>query len=533
MKMKMKKISLFVLSGLLLLAVSCKESEFTERYPDPAKVSKTTIEKQYTGFLAAANDYILPRYRNYFVSLRPILFRYTQVVGWPNDQGQYVPGSSGVEDVWFNYYNVLTQYRELQRVYASASADEQREKRVFLLTATVYLYDYTQRVVDLFGDIPFVKAGMLSANGGDYEASAAPFDGADALYTKMLDELKAMSTELNTITLNAGYQKSFTTQDYVNKGDLTKWKRYTNSLRLRMLNRVSAAPAFTSRANSEMAEILGNATTYPVVEANDQNIQISIFNVSTGINIDDFQGGLEGAGWYANTAGKKMIDHMNTNLDPRLPVIFEPGEKAAGIFTGIDPLGNNADQTLQTNNGLIAIYNRFTISRNKFLFGTIINAAQVSLIKAEYYLRAGNDAAAKTAYETAISQSVKYYNSLITLSNATGVASPVAATDAQITAYIAADGISWAKAATSAAKLSLIANQKWIHFNILQSYENWAEIRRLDLPVLNFVTDASNNQSLPPVRWNYPNNEITYNNANYKLIADKDKLTNRIFWDVK
>jgi hypothetical protein len=531
--MKMKKLSLFVLSGLLLLAVSCKETEFTERYTDPQKVSKTTIEKQYTGFLSAANDYILPKYRNYFVSLRTILFRYTQVVGWPNDQGQYVPGSSGVEDVWFNYYNFLAQYRELQKVYMAAPSDEQKEKRIFLLTATVYLYDYTQRMVDLFGDVPFITAGMLSANGGDYEASAASFDGAEALYTKMLDELKAMSTELNTITLNAGYQKSFGTQDFVNKGDLMKWKRYTNSLRLRMLNRVSGATAFSARANTEMAEILGNATTYPVVDANDQNVQINIFNPSTGINIDDFQGGLEGAGWYANTAGKKMIDHMSTNLDPRLPVIFEPGERAAGVFTGIDPLGINAEQTLQTNNGLIAIYNRFTISRNKYLFGTIFNAAQVSLIKAEYYLRAGNDAAAKTAYEAAIRQSVDYYNGILKLSNATGVAIPAAATDAQTTAYIAADGISWAKATTNAAKLSLIANQKWIHFNILQSYENWAETRRLDLPVFNFMTDASNNQTLPPVRWNYPNNEITYNNANYKLVADKDKLTTKIFWDVK
>ncbi len=529
----MKKISLFILSGLLLVAVSCKESEFTERYADPAKVSQTTIEKQYTGFLGAANDYILPKYWNYFVALRTSIFRYTQVVGWPNDQGQYVPGSSGVESVWFNYYSVLAQYRELQRVYATASADEQKEKRVFLLTATVYLYDYTQRVIDLFGDIPLLKAGMLSANGGDYDASAAPFDDSQALYTKMLDELKAMSTELNTITLNAGYQKSFTTQDYVNKGDLMKWKRYTNSLRLRMLNRVSGVSAFTSRANTEMAEILGNATTYPIVESNDQNIQINIFNVSTGINIDDFQGGLEGAGWYANTGGKKMIDHMNTNMDPRLPVLFEPGENASGKFTGIDPMGANTEQTLQTNNGLIAIYNRFTISRNKFLFGTIFNAAQVSLIKAEYYLRTGNDAMAKTAYETSISQSVKFYNGILALSNATGVPIPTAATDAQITAYTAADGIAWAKATTSAAKLALIANQKWIHFNILQPYESWAEIRRLDLPTFNFVTDASNNQTLPPVRWNYPNNEITYNNANYKLVADKDKLTTRLFWDVK
>lgn len=518
---------------MLFVAASCSESEFAERYPDPSKLAVTTVEKQYAGFLGSAKDYILPKYRNYFVSLRPSIFHYTQVTGWPNDQGQYVPGSSGIEDVWFNYYNVLAQYRELQRVNNAATAEEQKNKRIFLLTATIYLYDYTQRMVDLHGDIPFLKAGMLTTNGGDYMNSTAPFDGAEALYTLMLDELKAMSTELNTITVGAGYLTSFKTQDFVNHGDLDIWKRYCNSLRLKMLNRVSAAESFKARAASEMAEILGNSTTYPIVETNEQNIQMNVYDRSSEINVDDLKDGLEGATWWGNTAGKKMMDHMNTNADPRLPVIFEPGEKAGGKYNGIDPMGTSADQTAQTNNGLIAIYNRYTLSRNQFLFGTIMNAAQVNLIKAEYYLRVGNNTLAKTAYETAIGQSVKFFNGIVSISNAVGVPAPAAATDAQITKYIAADGIAWDKATTSAAKLELIATQKWLHFNILQPYENWAEIRRLDLPTFAFTPDPSNNQTLPPARWNYPNNEITYNNANYKLVADKDKLNTKIFWDVK
>lgn len=527
----MKKISHFLLTGLLFAAVSCSESEFEERYPDPSKVAKTTVEKQYTGFLGSSRDYVLPKYRNYFVSLRPSIFHYTQVTGWANGQGQYVPGSSGIEDVWYNYYNVLAQYREMQKAYDAGSVEEQKNKRIYTLTATIYLYDYTQRMVDLHGDIPLLKAGLLNTkNGGDYAASLAPFDGAEGLYTMMLDELKAMSAELNTTVVPPVLVSAFKTQDFVNYGDVESWKRYCNSLRLRMLNRVSAVEGMKSRAASEMAEILGNSTLYPVVESNEQNIQMNVTNLSSDINIEDFQGGLEGAGWYGNTAGKKMIDHMNVNGDPRLPIIFEPGEKAGGKYTGIDPLGLTADQELQTNNGLIAIYNRYTISRNKYLFGTIMNAAQVSLIKAEYYLRAGNDAMAKASYESAISQSVKFYNGIRAISNAKGVSAPEPATDSQIAKYIVSDGVAWSKATT---KLDLIATQKWIHFNILQPYENWAEIRRLDLPVLSFVTDASNNQTLPPVRWNYPSNEITYNSANYKLIADKDKLNTKIFWDIK
>ncbi|KQS32876.1 SusD/RagB family nutrient-binding outer membrane lipoprotein [Dyadobacter sp. Leaf189] len=534
----MKQISSFILAGLMLVAASCKESEFTERYADPAKISETTIEKQYTGIMYTNREYVLPGYGNYFVTLRTTLNRYNQAVGWPFESGNYVPGSAGVQEVWFNYYNTLAQYRELEKVYASKSADEQANKKIFMLTAKVYLYDYTQRVVDLFGAIPFTEAGMLSANNGDYAASNAKFDSPESIYTIMLDDLKSIATELNGITLNAGYQKSFQTSDFINKGSIDMWKRYTNSLRLRMLNRVSAAADFKGRATTEMGEILGNTTTFPIVENNEQNIQINVYDVNTDINSKGFQDGIASGGgdWFGNTASKKMIDHMNTNADPRLKIIFEPGQNAKGVYAGIDPLATSSVQTTMYQNGLVSIYNRFTLSHNQFFPGVIINAAQVNLIKAEYYLNNGNDALAKTAYETAIAQSVDFYNDILAITNATGItnaAIPTPATNAQITAYIAGNGVNWSKATTPAEKLGLIATQKWLHFNIVQAYENWAEVRRLDMPTLQFQVDNANNQTTPPVRWTYPGNEVTYNPTNYASVRDSDKLTQRLFWDVK
>jgi hypothetical protein len=512
---------------------SCSESEFTERYPDPAKIAQTTVEKQYTGFLASNKDYVLPKYRNYFVSLRSNVHPFIQATGMPNSSGQYIPGSSGIEDVWYNYYNSLAQYRELQKIYAALPEEQQTDRKVFLLTATVYLYDYTQRVIDLHGDIPFTEAGMLSTKGGDYGGAIAKFDDAQTLYVMMLDELKTIASELNNLTLNAGYQQSFSTQDFVNKGNLSKWKRYCNSLRIRMLNRVSDVESLKARVAAEMAEIFDNPATTPVVETNEQNIQIDIFNVNTEINIDDFQGSLEsGLSWYINTAGKKMIDHMNANADPRRSLLFEPGENANGQYVGIDPMATNSAQTAQANAGLVATYHRYTLSRNKFLPGVLISASQMNLIKAEFYLRSGNLQTAKTAYETAIRQSVEFYNSLLALSNASGIPAPTPATSAQITAYLGQDNVSWDKATTPRERLERIATQKWLHYSIIQSYESWADVRRLDLPVLQFWTDNASEQTQPPVRWVYPSNEITYNAKNYSAVRDKDKLTTRLFWDI-
>src|SRR5690606_5638171 len=112
------------------------------------------------------------------------------------------------------------------------------------------LYDHTQRVVDLHGDMPFSEAGRLSQNGGDYLGSLAGYDSAQSIYTTMLDDLQSFSNELNSINVSAGTQVSFETQDFVNNGSLILWKKYCNSLRLRMLTRVSAAAEFQGRAQS-------------------------------------------------------------------------------------------------------------------------------------------------------------------------------------------------------------------------------------------------------------------------------------------
>lgn len=531
--MKMKKISSVILAGLMLVAASCKESDFSDIYPDPSKISATTVEKQFTGFLQSNKDYVLPGYTHYFTMLRITLNQYNQSIGWVNGSGQYVPGSAGVENIWFNYYNLLAQYRELQKVYNSKTADEQADRKFFMTVAKIYLYDQTQRMVDVFGAIPFTEAGMVSTNGGDYNSSAAKFDDPQVLYTLMLDDLKSIAAELNATTINAGYQKSFQTQDFINKGDLTAWKRYCNSLRLRMLNRVSDVAAFQSRSNSEIAEILGNATTYPTVETNDQNIQINVYDINSPINSKGFQEGMGPGTWYGNTAGKKLIDFLSNNADPRLRMLFEPGANAGGKYIGIDPMATAQAQTELSNAGQVAIYNRYVTNYNQFFPGIIINAPEVNLIKAEYYLRSGNDASAKTAYETAIGQSMDFYNRINNVSNAAQGVKPANVTTAEATAYIAGNGVSWAKATTAAQKLELIAGQKWVHYNLVQPYENWADIRRLNMPTLSFWVDNNNNQTLPPVRLNYPGNEITYNPANYAAVRENDKLTTKLFWDVK
>ncbi len=526
----MRKVLIMLGLALTVGFMSCTKSDFAEAYPDPSKIAESTVEKQFSGLLATNRWYVLPDYWNYFVVLRTTLTRYTQAVGWANTSGQYVPGGAGIRDRWNNYYSFLAQYRELEKIYAMLSDADKADRRIFMIVAAIYFYDHTQKVVDLHGSIPWSEAGMLSTNGGNYQASYAKYDNAEAIYTKMLDDLKGFSDELNTITIKDGILEGLKKQDIVNKGNLTLWKRYCNSLRLRILMRVIEVPSLQTRAATEIAAILGNSASYPVITANTENVQINVTNLGSEIHSKNFRGGLED--WNGNIAGKAMIDHMKANADPRLRAMFEPGANAGGVYNGLDPMGTEAAQTALINGGTIAIYNRSTLSRNQYFPGVLMNAAEISFLKAEAYLRAGSAAGAKTAYNEGISQSIKYYYLLRTLSNDNTAGGLTPTSDAEIAAYTASALVNWDLALTTADKLKLIATQKWIHFSVVQPVESWAEIRRLDAPVFSFWVDASNAQAQPPYRWTYPSDEQIYNGSNYSAVSATDKLTTKIFWDL-
>ncbi len=527
--MKIKQILLAIL--LTSLFVGCQLSEFEDNYTDPSKLSSSSIERQFTGFLMANREYVLPDYWNYFVNLRITSNRFTQATGWVNGENQYVPGSAAIDSRWNNYYGFLAQYREMEKIYNGLETRSQADNRIFMIVGTVYLYDHTQKIVDLHGDIPWSKAGMLSTNGGDYAISYPEYDNAADIYTKMLDDLAGFADELRTLQVNPGILASFRTQDLVNRGDVDKWLKYINSLRIRMLTRVSGTSGFSARANSEITAILSNPTNYPIVAFNADNVMMPIHTIGTLRAPNGFRNGLED--WNGNVAGKFIVDHMRDNKDPRLSYLFEPGDEAEpGLYMGLDPLLNPSAQTELVGSGTLTIYNRSTLSRNQYFPGVLMNASQVHLMIAEHYLKAGNDNQAKMHYETAIWESVGYYQYLRSISNDNTAPAPNVVTDADVENYISNPVVSWDQAASNTEKLRLIAKERWLHFNVIQANENWAEFRRVNVLNLPFWLDNSNPQDVPPNRWLYPGSEQTFNPENYAKVQPNDNLRAKLFWDV-
>lgn len=532
MKKMMKKF--FIIIGLIstsfaIFFTSCKKESFDEFYRDPSTTTETTIDKQFAGITYDFRELIFPSYWNYFVILRTTANRYIQAVGWQNEPNQLLPGAAAVQDRWATYYKGLAQYKEFERVYASEPEEEQGQSRIYYLAAKILFYDQTQQMVDLYGNIPWSKAGALNANPTDYTLSYAAYDKGEDIYTAMLDDLKAISTELNALTVPSVVMTKFRTQDIINGGSLDLWKRYCNSLRLRMLTRISDASSFSSRAQSELAEIVGEPSTYPLVMTNDHNIQLDIFdNTNEWYHSRGFRDGIES--WNANLAGKAMIDYMVDKADPRLPFMFEKGALSPDTYVGLDPaLTTGAQQQLINGNSdgesILSIYNRSTYSRNQNFPGVIISASEVNFLLAEYHARNSGDALANDLFETGIRESISMLQQIRQDSNNDDAEAPAAPTSAAIDAYIA--NVGW-----TGNKIELIARQKWLHFNIIQPLESWAEVRRLNYPTFTFRVEPADLQKEVPNRWMLPSSEVTYNTEHYNAVRDQDNVNNKLFWDV-
>jgi hypothetical protein len=517
MKNILKAAAMFLVSGSLLIT-GCKKSAIDENYYNPEASVTANISALYAGLFN--NDRVIPRYWNLYTFLIPVMGTYSQTIGYSNGQKIYEQPVNYTQDKWNSFYTgTMSQYREIEKYYNNLPSDADKAGYlVFLETSRIFVYDQAAQMVDLWGDIPFSKAGQLNTTG---TLSLATFDKGKDVYTFILADLKRISDYLAGQSVDPFYTTQLAKYDYVNGGNITLWRKYCNSLRLRLAMRTSYADEAASKAIVQ--EILTNATKYPLIDAVADNIQIKVSGtlVSTGNDIRN--------GFGVNPfASAYMVDSvMAPANDPRLPVLYTTNYR--GEYHGVPNTWNAARVTDSTTKGYFSRYDSVTFTENNLFPGIIMTAAEVSLLKAEAYERwAGGSA--KTAYEDAIDKSTQYYYSINNQSNY-GV-KDVMPTAAAMAAYKARAGVAYT--GNSATNLQLIAKQKMIDFNVIMGVQAWSEYRRTKMPALVFPTDNSSALSPNvPTRLLYPSTEKILNSANYQGVAAADNVTSKVFWDVK
>ena len=397
---------------------------------------------------------------------------------------------------WDNLYRAMAYFEDARKTAL-------KEGNNNLAAVSLIMKAYTaQQVSDMWGDIPYTEAFQLDESG----ILNPVFDSHEKVYTTILSELAQANSLLNPAETAIGVG------DFIYGGDVNKWKKFANSIRLRVAMRMSLVSP--QAAAQVIGQILGNSTTSPVMETNNDNAYMRWPGISTN-NIEPWRARL---GAPTNKQDQyrtnhDLIDLMVSLSDPRLPVYADKNQN--GFYNGYRMGIGQTGFPLNNNQNVSHIGNRFGYDDRGF--SPFMNAAQVWFIAAEAYERGlvsgGN---AKEAYEKAITLSM--------LDN--GVA------QADIDTYLNGPEIAWNSGSTP--NLEKIRLQNWIAL-FKQSVEAWAEVRRTDVPKLvNVSNDYANNHNRPPFRMAYPANEIAFNESFPDNVVQVDIFYgDQIWWDTR
>lgn len=521
--------------GILLMAGSCSKSAFDNNFYNPEKTTQTSIEGIYAGLLYNTglddNNTILPRYFNLYTFQVPMLGTYTQTIGFVNNKGEYNQASNYTQVRWNYYYTgPIASFRELQKKYNSlTNEDDKKGYKLFMNTAKIFLYDQTAQMVDLWGDIPFSEAGKVNSSGG--KIILAGYDKAEDIYDTILTNLKDISNYLANLNPDPFYTGQLKAYDIINGGSIMKWRKYCNSLLLRLAMRISYKDE--SKAKSIVQEMLNNPAQYPLVDNNNENIEIAAEEPSLGAITGAHEGAIKGGINQTPAPGFMLDELLLPSKDPRTQVFFSKNKN--GIFQGLPTEWTATKQESDIANDLVSVYDSTTFVENNQFPGIIVTAAEVNFFKAEAYERWGGGNA-EDAYKTGIKQSIEFWYHINNINeNDDGFANfdpKTPPTDAEISTFLSNPIVAYTGSKDQ--KLEKIATQQWIDYGLMRNYQGWALIRRTGFPKLNFKPDPGSTQStIPPSRLLYPVSERTLNTDHYNAVKGEDTVDGKIFWDVK
>jgi hypothetical protein len=346
-------------------------------------------------------------------------------------------------------------------------------------------------VTDLWGDVPYAEALQGAEN------STPVYTPQQQIYAGMLADL---ATAVGMFSANGG---TFGTGDILYDNDWAAWTRFANSLRMRLAMRLEAVDATTAAAEFVSAYTAGGFTS------NDHNAMLA------------YPGSPYENPLYENWLGRDdngisatMVDTLQSLNDPRLALYAEPASHD-GVYRG----HQNGRDDLPEGQSL-AWFSRisdFWRADGSATPTMVMTYAEVLFLEAEAAERNWIGASADQLYQDGIVANMELYDDW-----------GHAPSSAEITAYLAQPEVQY----SSATGLEQIALQKWIAL-WMNGSEAWAEWRRTGIPDLQMGPDVI--ISRIPVRFSYPDSELSLNEANVTAAIDRQgggrNLTTPVWWD--
>jgi len=406
------------------------------------------------------------------------------------DEARYIQIPSNTNQAWArSYSDALADIKFLKGVENTAFNGIGKVLEVF-----VYQY-----LVDHFGDVPYTDA--IKGAIADGSVLAPTYDDDAAIYPQLLTSIDDALVDLRAAEADPVIVVG--TEDLVYSGDLASWIKFANSLKLRVLMRMSDVSDVAAQVRAVVAE--GN-----FIETADEIAEVP-FSGATGSENPMFAWEESGIGLFYKAA-TTVTDVQDALNDPRkfftyIPAVAHPGEIRAADQNEIALIFTAEDKDWSDPSPVTYGAGVPTIFMSNW---------ETWFLRAEAAVRFGTADDAATAFTNAIDANFTY------------LGAPDAAS------YTANLGFG---AASDAEKINMIGVQKWLSMNGLQEAEGWIEARRFDTPenpifygpngIFQTPIQSALGDRVFPVRWLYPESEQTLNSN----APPQSSITTKVFWD--
>lgn len=439
--------------------------------------------------------------------------------GYWTTSGNYVPNqtinqfqltNTSLNGSWNDWYNTLTNFNNLQKISSASPSLANFQAIAMIMKA----YGF-QHLVDDFNDVPYSQAFQPST------ILFPAYDKGSDIYEDLGKQLDAAIALINSNPTAA----SPGTSDIVFGGAMAKWKKFANSLKLRLAIRVS-----TKSASDPLISDLASTSSEGYLDGSVEARLNPGFSNTAGKQ-NPFYGnygfdptGNPAAGAVYYRANAYAIAVLNSFNDPRvtslyaltLPVGAPPSDPPSVIHGNV--FGDTkATNLTNSNNSAVGPGLASAPEQDAILF----SGAESLFLQSEAQLNGflpGGNAGAQASYEAGITAS------FIDL----GLKASDAAAYLAQASTLALANVDWASSSANYQKA--IITQKWIALNGYFNFEAWNEYRRTGYPVLESSIDPSAISATLPTRVLYPLSELTTNPTNLGKEGTIDVFTSKIFW---
>ena len=479
-------------------------------------------------------------------------------------------GWSGTPFNEFIFTQTCTNYSKelsgMKLLYADMTEEEQEQNKVYMLCSDIIRSYAFQRATDLYDDMPYSEAG-----GAFQELFYPKYDTQEEIYMNITETLKNAAAELSEYQFQTDAQESkFSSVDILCNGDLDKWIRMANSLRLRMAMR--------------LCHVKPDAALSTIKELIAENRMLTEYSHDLGFEEQDkthafeltFFRGLDERGYESGAPATIIEDIMNYeyqpgdengitrhDFDPRLYAMFQPD--IHGRYIGLPLTIEEAEAELPnyyTEKELTDMYNFNDVVTNPwnperiptmynrrtyFNFDMkfpVMGSTETNLLLAEAAVRWPGELGnidVKSCIKKAIDASTRFYynvnktmsyneSSLPSILYVQAKAKAPELDEDHLADYEELAANKFASLTSTKDKLKFIFDQKFCHMNIMNPYEIYNEARRLVKDFDGELPFVSTPNVVFQERMFYPSSELTNNGDNFAKVAHKNTYDTPVWW---